>query len=327
MIEDIPISLPEKPVRFMDQLRTLIRAQGKSYATERTYTYWVKKFIVFNNYQHPEKLGKTEIESYLNYLCVQRDASSSTQATALNAIMYLYNQFLNKPIENLTFRYAKKAARIPTVFSHKEAISVIDQLPHPYSLIARLMYGSGLRVSEAVRLRVKDVDFEQGYLMIRDTKGNKDRSTLLPKSVINDMKQQVVIVEKLLALDQALQTGPVYMPNRLENKFPSAGRTLGWQYLFPSTRTSTDPRTKVERRHHIYRATVQKNVSRAIKAAGIHKHASCHTFRHSFATRLLEAKYDLRQIQKLMGHSDISTTEIYLHVIEALGDSVKSPID
>lgn len=327
MIEDIPVAIPEKPLKFMDQLRKLIRTQGKSYATEQTYTYWVKQFIVYHDYQHPEKMGKMEIESYLDFLCVQRNVSKSTQATALNALMFLYKQFLAKPIENLNFRYASKPARIPTVFSHHEAMSVINQLQPPYSLMASLMYGSGLRISEAVRLRVKDVDFEQGYLIIIDGKGNKDRSTLLPKSMIDALKQQIVIVERQLALDQALNIAPVYMPHRLEQKYPSAGRSLSWQYLFPSTRLSVDPRTKVERRHHIYRASVQSKVRKAIVSAGIHKHASCHTFRHSFATRLLESKYDLRQIQKLMGHNDISTTEIYLHVIEDLGNTVISPID
>ncbi len=327
MIEDIPVPIPQKPKRFLDQVREFIRLEGKSYATEVTYLQWIKRYILFHNKQHPKDLGGQHIEQYLNYLCVQCNVSKSTQATALNAIMYLYNKFLKKNIDKIKFKPAVKKVRIPSVFSHDEAMDVIETLNAPYSLLAKLMYGSGLRISEAVRLRVKDIDFKMNYICVRDGKGNKDRTTLLPKTAVNELKKQISIVEKLLLLDKEKGIGPVYMPNQLEKKYPSAGRSIAWQYVFPSEKTSLDPRANVERRHHIYRATVQKNVKHAINRCNINKQVSCHSFRHAFATRLLENKYDLRQIQKLMGHADISTTEVYLHVVEQLGTVVASPID
>jgi integron integrase len=327
VMDDIKIPLPIKPIRFLDQLRAFIRLDGKSYATENTYLYWVKQFIHFHKKQHPREMGVEHVEDYLSHLALQRNSAPSTQKTALNALAFLYNRFLQQPLAELSFQYARKTQRTPTVFAHDEALRVIELLPMPHKLIAQLMYGSGLRISEAVRLRVKDVDFAMGYLVLRNSKGDKDRTTLLPKSLIESLREQVAIVEKLRELDDARGLGGVYLPYRLERKYPRAGLSVAWQYVFPADDVAIDPRAGVERRHHIYRGTVQKHVGRAIRGAGIHKHASCHTFRHSFATRLLQAKYDLKQIQLLMGHTDIRTTEIYLHVLDELGDTVKSPLD
>lgn len=215
----------------------------------------------------------------------------------------------------------------PTVFTHDEALNIISNMSMPYMLMAQLMYGGGLRVSEVLRLRVKDINFAMGYIVIRDGKGFKDRTTLLPKSIIPDFQEQVKIVESLLKFDKASGVGGVYMPHLLEKKYPSTGSSLGWQYLFPNPALSRVPRNDIIRRHHIYSITIQVHVKQAIKKSRIHKHASCHTFRHSFATHLLQAKYDLKQIQTLIGHSDIRTTEIYLHVLDELGEKVKSPID
>ncbi|EIK43142.1 integron integrase [Cellvibrio sp. BR] len=326
-MEDVRIPLPASPTKFLDQFRVFIRTDGKSYSTENTYVYWVKQFILFNNKAHPQSLGNQEVEAFLTHLSVAKDASPNTQKLALNALMFLYNRFLNTPIEQLNFKYAKKPIRTPTVFTHEEAMSVIDCMVMPYKLLAQLMYGCGLRVSEALRLRVKDVDFAMGYIVIRDGKGFKDRTTLLPKSIISDLKKQIDIVQNLLEYDKTCGIAGVYMPNMLEKKYPSAGHSLGWQFLFPGNEPSKDPRTNLIRRHHIYPTTIQSHVKHAIKKVSIHKHASCHTFRHSFATRLLQAKYDLKQIQTLMGHTDIRTTEIYLHVLDELGDRVKSPLD
>lgn len=326
-MEDVRIPLPASPTKFLDQFRTFIRTDGKSYSTENAYTYWVKQFILFNKKAHPKNLGNLEVEAFLTHLTVARDASPNTQKLVLNALMFLYNRFLNTPIEHLNFKYAKKQIRTPTVFTHEEAMSVIENMVMPYKLLAQLMYGGGLRVSEALRLRVKDVDFAMGYIVIRDGKGFKDRTTLLPKSIIPDLKKQIDIVQNLLAYDKSCGVSGVYMPNMLEKKYPSAGHSLGWQFVFPSQELSTDPRSNVIRRHHIYPTTIQSHVKQAIKKARIHKQSSCHTFRHSFATRLLQAKYDLKQIQTLMGHTDIRTTEIYLHVLDDLGDRVKSPLD
>jgi integron integrase len=326
-MENVKIPLPSNPVRFLDQFRAFIRKDGKSYATENTYVHWVHQYILFNNKKHPSTLGAKEIEAYLSHLALVSEAAPNTQKTALNAIMFLYNRFLKRPIEKLDFQYAKKPQKIPTVFTHEEAMTVIDCMVMPYKLMAQLMYGAGLRISEVLRLRVKDVDFAMGYLIIRDAKGGKDRTTLLPKSLIADLKNQVFMVSKLLEFDIAREVGPVYLPHALERKYPSAGREIGWQFMFPSDNISKDPRANVMRRHHLYSGTLQSHVKDAIRESRIFKHASCHTFRHSFATRLLQAKYDLKQIQTLMGHTDIRTTEIYLHVLDDLGDKVKSPID
>ncbi len=326
-MENVKIPLPQKPTKFLDQFRTFIRLDGKSYATENTYVYWVHQYILFHQKQHPAKLGAEHVTAYLSHLAIRLNTAPNTQKTALNAIMFLYNRFLNRPIEKLEYRYAKKATRTPTVFSHDEATAVIDCLVMPYKLMAQLMYGAGLRISDTLRLRVKDIDFNMGYIIVRDGKGSKDRTTLLPKSLIADLKNQVIVVSKLLEFDKSRNVGPVYLPHSLEQKYPYAGHALEWQYLFPSETLSKDPRVNVIRRHHIYSGTLQSHVKDAIRESRIHKQASCHTFRHSFATRLLQAKYDLKQIQTLMGHSDIRTTEIYLHVLDELGDKVKSPID
>jgi integron integrase len=287
----------------------------------------VRQFILFHNKKHPKDLDLAAITNYLSHLSLRMNASPNTQKTALNALMYMFNRFLQKPIEELEFKYAKKQTRTPTVFTHEEAMAVIDIMPLPYKLMAQLMYGSGLRVSEATRLRVKDVDLRMGYIIVRDGKGSKDRTTLLPKSIIEGLKKQIDIVEKLLAYDQARGIGPVYLPHLLEKKYPNVGTSLAWQFLFPSSGVAKDPRCNVVRRHHVYSATIQSQVKKAIDKSNITKQASCHTFRHSFATRLLQAKYDLKQIQTLMGHSDIRTTEIYLHVLDDLGEKVKSPLD
>lgn len=326
-MDDVKLPLPAQPSKFIDQLRTFIRTDGKAYATEQTYVQWIRSFIFFHQKKHPREMGTKEVEAYLTHLAVQRNASVNTQKTVLNSLVYLYSRFLNQPLDELDFRHAKKPTRVPTVFSHEQAIAVINQLKKPYKDIANLMYGSGLRISEAIRLRVKDIDFQMGYILVRNGKGAKDRTTLLPKSCILVLQKQIVIVDKLLSLDFENGVGPVYMPHILQTKYPKAGRSLAWQFIFPSVKTSIDPRSQVERRHHINKASVQHHVKLAIRSANIHKQAGCHTFRHSFATRLLQQKYDLRQIQTLMGHSDIRTTEVYLHVLEDLGDTIKSPID
>lgn len=326
-MENVKIPLPIKPTKLLDQFRAFIRLDGKSYATENTYVYWVHQYILFHKKEHPAEMGSEHISAYLSHIALVANSAPNTQKTALNAIMFLYNRFLKKPIVKLDFHYAKKPQKIPTVFTHSEAMAIIDCLGNPYKLMSQLMYGCGLRISEVLRLRVKDVDFGMGYIVVRDGKGGKDRTTLLPKILITDLKNQVFLVSKLLAFDRARNVGAVYLPHALEQKYPYAGRALEWQYMFPSDNISKDPRVNVMRRHHLYSGTLQSHVKDAIRESRIYKQASCHTFRHSFATRLLQAKYDLKQIQTLMGHSDIRTTEIYLHVLDELGDKVKSPLD
>lgn len=326
-MDGVPPPIPSKPTRLLDQIRLFLRKTGKSYATEKTYLYWIKYFIRFCEKSHPKDRGAEDVTEFLTYLSTQRHVSVNTQKTALNALAFLYNQFLNKPLADLSFRYAKRPPRIPTVFSHEEAKSVIAELQSSSQLIAQLFYGSGLRISEAVRLRIKDIDLAMHYIVVRDGKGNKDRTTLLPKILTTEIIKQIDFVNTQHQKDIEMNVGAVYLPNALARKYPNYSKELGWQYLFPSSSLSVDPRADIERRHHIHRHTVQRQVHRAIRKAGIHKQASCHTFRHSFATRLLQKGYDLRKIQQLMGHSDIKTTEIYLHVLEDIGGWVVSPMD
>jgi integron integrase len=320
----LDISIESDPIEYC---RLFLRQQGKSYSTEKTYVYWALYYIRFCKKGHPKTRGAEDVTAFLTYLVTQRYVSVNAQKTALNALACLYNQFLKQPLGKLSFHYAKRPPRIPTVFSHQEAKRVIEVVHPSVQLIAQLFYGSGLRLSEALRLRIKDVDFAMSYIVVGDGKGNKDRTTLLPKSLVPALRQQIDVVRKLHEQDMADGVNPVYMPYALARKYPKYARELGWQFMFPSSSISIDPRAALERRHHIHRYTVQKHVHGAIRAAEIYKQASCHTFRHSFATRLLQKGFDLRKIQQLMGHSDIKTTEIYLHVIESLGDWVVSLMD
>ena len=272
-------------------------------------------------------MGAAEIEAFLSHLAVHKNVAISTQKTALNALMFLFNQFLKKDVKDLVFNYAKLPRNIPVVFTHAEACAVIGGLPAPYRLMASLMYGSGLRVSECVRLRVQDFDFGMNNLMIRNGKGNKSRITVLPETLISDIRAQIDLVKAQHVVDLKQGFGEVYMPHALARKYPSGARHLTWQYVFPAFHRAKDPRSDVMRRHHVMISTVQGRVAQAIREANILKKSGCHTFRHSFATRLLMKGYDIRTIQELLGHSDIRTTEIYLHVVRKGGRGVISPID
>ncbi len=326
-MEDIPIPIPAKPVRFMDQLRQCIRQQRLAYSTEKTYTHWVKVFINYHNKRHPKDMGAAEVEAFLHFLALERRVTSNTQKTALNALVFLYRQFLQQPFENINITFAKYPQKIPTVFSHDEALRIIDSLHGSYRLMAQLMYGAGLRISEVLRLRVKDIDFSQRVIIVLFSKGNRHRRTIMPASIENELRAQIEKVSILHKEDLAAGFGSVYLPYALAKKYPNAPRELGWQYLLPASGIATDPRSGELRRHHVMDRTVQRKVKQAIRANNINKQASCHTFRHSFATRLLEQGYDLRTIQELLGHSDVSTTEIYTHVLNKGGRGVNSPLD
>lgn len=326
-MEDIPIAIPSDSSGFCDQLRLFIRSENKAYATEQTYVGWVWRFICFHNRRHPRNMGAIEIEQFLTHLAVELNASVNTQKTALNAISYIYRRFLKIELRELSYEFSQRPRQIPVVFSHAEASAVIEQLSGTYKLQAQLMYGSGLRISECTKLRIKDIDFDMNSLLVRNSKGNKDRVTLLPRSLLVDLRSQIDFVKAQHILDLNKGLGEVYMPYALAKKFPNDAKRLAWQYLFPAANISTDPRNNIRRRHHVMASSTQKEVKKAIIVADIHKKAGCHTFRHSFATRLLERGYDIRTIQELMGHSDVSTTEIYTHVIKQGGRGVKSPID
>jgi len=326
-MDDIPPIIPTKPVRFMDRLRAFIRAQGLAYKTEKTYLFWVLRYVRFHNKRHPEQMGEQEISAFLNHLAINRNVSKNTQKTALNALVFLYKRFLQRELNELQFNFSSKNRRIPVVFSHQEATAVINALPDKYQIMAKIMYGSGLRINECLRLRVMDIDFNMSMIIVRNGKGGKDRRTLLPQSLVEPLLQQISFVKNLHDFDMANGHGAVYLPDALERKYPSAPFQLGWKFLFPSENIAADPRSGVQRRHHVLDSTLQRQVKHAIRKAGIHKHCGSHTFRHSFATRLLENGYDIRTIQELLGHSDVKITEIYTHVINRGGSGVISPVD
>lgn len=325
--EDVRPAIPPGSTRFLDQLRRHMRDGGYAWKTEKTYVQWIRRFIVFHRKRHPSELGAPEVEAYLSYLANERQCSPATQRIALNALIYLYTKFLNKPLENLQFRHAKPKQRLPVVLAHAEVQRILEHLRGHHRLMVELLYGSGLRLNELLSLRVKDLDFELNTITVRSGKGDRDRTTLLPASLVERLQKQVGFVEKLHGRDLEDGYGEVYMPYALARKYPRAAKETGWQFLFPSTRIGVDPRSGVSRRHHLHDSCLRKMVARARRAAEVKKPVRCHTFRHSFATRLLQQGYDLRTIQKLLGHSDVKTTEIYTHVLGRGAMGVISPLD
>ncbi len=326
-MDDIPKAVSTQSSKFLNQLRIFMRNRNLAYSTEKTYISWIVRYIRFNKMQHPETMGKREVEAFLSFLSLSKNASKSTQRTALNALVFLYHKFLNKPLDKLNFTFSRREQRLPEVFSQQEIEAVFTQLNEPYKLMAEMMYGSGFRVNELLRLRVKDIDFQMNQIIIRSGKGNKDRATLLPTSVVSRLRSQIELVHQIHRVDLNNEQGDVYLPNALEKKFPNAAKSLGWQYLFPASKVAKDPRSQKIRRHHLHATVLQKNVRKAIQKAGILKYASCHTFRHSFATHLLENGYDIRTVQELLGHTDVATTQIYTHVMRKGANAVKSPLD
>ncbi len=315
--------------RLLDQVREATRRLHYSIRTEDAYAQWVKRFILFHDKRHPLEMGEAEVIAFLNHLAVRREVAASTQNQALSALLFLYKVVLGRPLEWLDDRLvrAKTPERLPTVFSRDEARAVLARLDGTAWLAASLLYGSGLRLTECLRLRVKDLDFDQARIIVRDGKGQKDRATTLPECLVEHLRRQVEFVRATHETDLRDGFGRVHLPHALAAKYPHADRLIGWQYLFPSSRRAADPRTGIVRRHHLAESAIQKAVKRAIRAAGIVKHASCHTFRHSFATHLLEAGRDIRTIQELLGHKDVRTTMIYTHVIQAGPLGVRSPLD
>jgi integron integrase len=278
--------------------------------------------------RHPQELNSSDIEAFLTHLAVSEHVAPSTQNQALAALLFLYQQVLRQELDTpIDAVRAKKPQRLPVVLSQAEVARLVSRLTEPYQLMAKLMYDCGLRLMECIRLRVKDVDFEQHQIIVRSGKGDKDRDTLLPDSLIAPLQRQLRYAKTLHENDLERGYDQVYLPYALERKYPNANREWGWQYLFPSHKLSKDPRAGLIRRHHVDESGLQKAVKAAARAAGIHKPAGCHTFRHSFATHLLEAGYDIRTIQELLGHKSVETTMIYTHVIKRGGMAVRSPID
>ncbi|MCZ7609844.1 MAG: integron integrase [Ignavibacterium sp.] len=314
--------------KLLDQIKTHLRSLHYSKRTEESYTNWIKRYIIFNNKTHPEKLGKDELRNYLNHLATDRNVSASTQNQALQAILFLYKEIIHKDLGWIDdIQRPTKPKHIPVVFTKSEAHNIIQKMDGLPKLITSFLYGSGLRLSEALRLRIKDIDFEYNQIIIRDAKGEKDRVTLLPATLIPHIKDQIENRRKLHNDDIKKGFGDTVLPYALSDKYPNASKEFGWQYLFPAERLTVDQKGK-NIRHHFHESTVTKAIKRAIKECKIEKPtASAHTFRHSFATHLLQSNYDIRTVQELLGHKDVRVTMIYTHIIKNLGKGVKSPLD
>jgi len=313
--------------RLLDQVRNAIRRRHYSYRTEQAYIHWIKRFIYFHGVRHPREMGEPEVTAFLNSLA-GRGVAAATQNQALSSILFLYKEVLGTPLNWLDgLVRAKRPARMPTVLTAAEVQRLLSSLDGMKWLMASLLYGAGLRLRECLKLRVKDVDFEYRQIVVRDGKGGKDRVTMLPAAVIEPLKAHLVRVKSLHERDLAAGYGDVELPEGLARKYPRAAYDFAWKFVFPAYRYSTDPRTGVIRRHHVYEDVLIRAVKHAARAAGINKHVSCHTLRHSFATHLLENNYDIRTVQELLGHKDVSTTMIYTHVLNKGGRGVKSPLD
>jgi len=316
------------PHKLLEQVVDRLRVKHYSLRTEKTYVDWIKRFIWFHGKRHPNEMGAPEVEAFLSRLAVERSVSASTQNQAKSALLFLYKEVLGIQLpwlDNVT--QAKVPKRLPTVLTREEVQSVLARLDGTVWLIASLLYGSGMRIMECLRLRVKDVDFARHEILVREGKGFKDRVTMLPVSLVPPLKEHLVRVKVLHDEDLALGYGEVFMPMALDKKYPAAGKSWGWQYVFPSRNLSIDPYSGKTRRHHADEKAIQRAMKKAVLAAGIVKLATPHSLRHSFATHLLESGYDIRTVQELLGHSDVSTTMIYTHVLNKGGRGVISPLD
>jgi integron integrase len=316
------------PPRFLDQVRDAVRTRHYSRRTEDAYLGWTKRFILFHRKRHPAAMGADEVNAFLSHLAVERNVSASTQAQALSALVFLYRNVLDDPLPWIDdIIRARRTRKLPVVLTREEVRSLLAAMKGTPRLIAAILYGGGLRLLEALRLRIKDVDFAARLLVVREGKGAKDRRTMLPDSLQQPLHAQIEEVRRIHRKDLAAGRGEVWLPDALERKYANAGREFAWQYLFPASRLALDPRSGIERRHHLDESAVQRPVKDAVREAGIEKNASCHTLRHSFATHLLEDGYDIRTIQELLGHKDVKTTMIYTHVLQRGGRGVRSPLD
>lgn len=314
--------------KLLDQVSDKIRVKHYSIRTETQYIHWIKRFILYHNKRHPREMGAKEVESFLTHLATAGGVSAATQNQALSALLFLYREILavNLPWLDNVIR-AKKPQRLPVVLSKNEVGKILARMDGTYALMAQLLYGTGMRLMECCRLRVKDIDFERREILIRDGKGAKDRVTMLPESLIQLLQQQLAKRRQLYEDDLAKGMAEVFLPDALARKYPNAASDWAWQYVFCSGSYSVDPRSGRERRHHIDEKLLQRAMKKAVAASGVQKLATPHTLRHSFATHLLEGGYDIRTVQELLGHSDVSTTMIYTHVLNKGGKGVISPLD
>ncbi|OGT79336.1 MAG: integrase [Gammaproteobacteria bacterium RIFCSPLOWO2_02_FULL_61_13] len=317
-----------KSPRLLDQLRARIRFLHYSRSTEQTYVHWARRYILFHDKRHPRDLNEEHVVAFLNYLAQDCRVSASTQNQALCAIAFLYKQVLQKPLEEFEqLVHARRPRRLPTVLTRDEVNAILAHLKDPYLTMALLMYGGGLRISECLRLRILDVDFGRRELMVRHGKGGKDRVTVLPQTAVPGLQASIAHTSSLFTRDMALGIHHIDLPIGLARKFPNAGRELKWRFVFSSELLSLDPRSGARGRHHIYSDSFSRALRTAVRKSGVMKYVSAHTLRHSFATHMLEAGYDIRTVQELLGHAHVNTTMIYTHVLNRGGRGIISPAD
>ena len=331
MLTAVPVEvgkpLGSKP-KLLDEVRAVARMRHLSIRTEQAYVSWIRRFIIFHHKRHPRDMGENEIRAFISHLAVEGGITASTQTVALSAMLFLYRNVLKKELPYVShIERARKPKRLPVVFTRDEVKRILANLQGTHWLIGGLLYGSGLRLMECLRLRVKDLDFAYGQLTVCDGKGEKDRITMLPTSLAQQLKHHLEKVRLLHLDDLQAGYGEVYLPYALERKYPNAPKDWGWQYVFPAAARSIDPRSGKVRRHHLSDSAVQTAIKNALRKAQVYKRGSCHTFRHSFATHLLENGYDIRTVQELLGHKDVKTTMIYTHVLNRGGKGVLSPMD
>jgi integron integrase len=331
--------IPNPKDRLFDQCREVLRFHHYALRTEEAYLQWIRRYLKFHRsadrtgpqqgWRHPKEMGSGQVREFLTHLALNSDVAASTQNQALNALVFLYEQVLQSPLGDLSeTARVTRPPRLPAVLTHEETQQVLAALkPGTCGLIIRLLYGTGMRLMECLRLRVKDVDFTGGRIVVREGKGDKDRVTMLPDKLKLELQRHLERVKLLHEQDVAEGFGGVYLPHALARKYPNAEREWGWQWVFPSARRSSDPRSNAVRRHHVHELSVQREMKEAVRLAKLPKPATCHTLRHSFATHLLEAGYDIRTIQELLGHENVATTQIYTHVMNKPGIGVRSPLD
>ena len=319
---------PLESVKLLDQVRERIRYLHYSIRTEQVYVHWVCAFVRFHGLRHPREMGGPQVEAFLSWLAGERRVAVATHKQALSALLFLYQKVLGLDLPWMSeLGHPRSRTRLPVVLTHHEVARLFAAIDVEHRLLAQLLYGTGMRITEAIGLRVKDVDFERRAVIVRQGKGGKDRVVMLPASLVSALREQVARSRLLWAQDRERGVAGVYMPDALDRKYPRAGASWAWHWIFPQACLSVDPRTGIERRHHAFDQTFQRAFKRAVEGAGIERPATPHTLRHSFATHLLQAGYDIRTVQELLGHSDVSTTMIYTHVLKLGGGAVRSPLD
>lgn len=312
---------------FLNEVVRVLRLRGYAYKTEKSYLYWIRAYIKFQNNRHPETMGEPEVEAFLSHLAVTQNVAVNTQNQAFNALIFLYRHVLNRPLEGLDACRAKRPKKLPVVLSRPEIKALLYELQGHNRLLASLMYATGLRVSEALRLRVKDIDFYDARIHIHQSKGHKDRVVPIHPALLTPLQRHLNLAKQWHDTDLSMGFGRVYLPNALDKKYPKAAQTWAWQYVFPSHKLSIDPRSGTKRRHHLHASTIQSAIKSAAQRSQIHKHVGPHTLRHTFATHSIENGVEIHRVKDILGHESIETTKVYLHLTKQSGHDVSSPLD